>query len=47
MTDAMDDTKLTALRFKEGDNMWNWDDLESKIFQQDTTYKCPTYVTSH
>ena len=44
MTDSTDNTKLTTRRYKEGENMWDWDDLESKIFQEDTTYKCPTYV---
>lgn len=35
-------TKLTWRRFKEGDNQWDsWTD---KIFVQDTSHKCPTYV---
>ncbi|MDE2042982.1 MAG: FAD-dependent oxidoreductase [Alphaproteobacteria bacterium] len=38
------DTKLTFRRFENGDSMWNWDDLHSKIFEQDTSYKCPTYI---
>ena len=35
-------TKLTWRRFKEGDN--EWQDLTEKIFVQDTSHKCPTYV---
>ncbi len=35
---------LTFRRFKNGETMWNWPDLTSKIFQQDKSYKCPTYV---
>jgi glutamate synthase (NADPH/NADH) small chain len=31
-------------RYKNGDTMWNWDDLTKKIFQADKSYKCPTYV---
>jgi len=45
MTDTTETPKLTARRYKDGENAWDWDDLESKIFQQDTTDKCPTYVT--
>ena len=25
-------------------SMWDWPDLTEKIFQQDKSYKCPTYV---
>jgi len=35
-------TKLTWRRYKEGDN--EWQDLTEKIFVQDTSHKCPTYV---
>jgi glutamate synthase (NADPH) small chain len=34
----------TFRRFKNGETMWNWPDLSEKIFQQDKSYKCPTYV---
>ncbi|MDE2578877.1 MAG: NAD(P)-binding protein [Hyphomicrobiales bacterium] len=34
----------TFRRYKNGDTMWNWTDLSSKIFQADRSYKCPTYV---
>jgi NADPH-dependent glutamate synthase beta subunit-like oxidoreductase len=35
---------LTFRRYKSGETMWDWPDLTEKIFQQDKTYKCPTYV---
>jgi NADPH-dependent glutamate synthase beta subunit-like oxidoreductase/Pyruvate/2-oxoacid:ferredoxin oxidoreductase delta subunit len=35
-------TKLTWRRFKDGDH--EWDDLTEKIFVEDTSHKCPTYV---
>ena len=35
-------TKLSWRRFEDGDNVW--DDLTEKIFVQDTSHKCPTYV---
>lgn len=34
----------TFRRFKNGETMWHWPDLSEKIFQQDKSYKCPTYV---
>ena len=34
----------TFRRFKSGETMWDWPDLSEKIFQADTSYKCPTYV---
>ena len=35
-------TKLSWRRFEDGDNEWgSWTD---KIFVQDTSYKCPTYI---
>ncbi len=39
----MNDHKHTFKRYEEGADHNDWD-LEDKIFQQDTTYKCPTYV---
>ncbi len=35
-------TKPTWRRFRDGDN--DWDVLTEKIFVQDTSHKCPTYV---
>jgi len=35
-------TKLSWRRFEDGDNVW--DSLTEKIFVQDTSHKCPTYV---
>jgi NADPH-dependent glutamate synthase beta subunit-like oxidoreductase len=35
-------TKLTWRRFRDGDTDWN--KLTDKIFVQDTSHKCPTYV---
>ncbi|HGG05142.1 MAG TPA: FAD-dependent oxidoreductase [Aliiroseovarius sp.] len=35
--------KLTFRRFEEGETPKDWD-LEEKIFTQDKSYKCPTYV---
>ncbi|HIP53676.1 MAG TPA: FAD-dependent oxidoreductase, partial [Chromatiales bacterium] len=40
-TDEMK-THLTFRRFHEGDN--TWDDWSEKIFVEDTSHKCPTYV---
>ncbi len=34
--------KLSWRRFEDGDNVW--DSLTEKIFVQDTSHKCPTYV---
>ncbi len=39
----MNDQEHTFRRFDEGETPDDWD-LEEKIFVQDTTYKCPTYV---
>jgi len=39
----MNDQQHTFLRYQEGLTPDDWD-LEEKIFVQDTTYKCPTYV---
>jgi NADPH-dependent glutamate synthase beta subunit-like oxidoreductase len=35
-------TKLSWRRFEDGDNVW--ENLTEKIFLQDTSHKCPTYV---
>jgi len=37
------DIKHTVLTFEKGARPEDWD-LEEKIFQADTTHKCPTYV---
>ena len=40
--DDMQEQKLTFRRFKDGEHDWSrWND---KIFKQDTSHKCPTYV---
>ncbi|MEW5962305.1 MAG: NAD(P)-binding protein [Pseudomonadota bacterium] len=44
MNEVVKSTKHTFRKFKGGDSMWNWDDLQEKIFQADHSYKCPTYV---
>jgi len=38
----MQNTKLTFRRFKDGNQ--DWGNLANKIFKQDTSHKCPTYV---
>ncbi|MGD8910524.1 MAG: NAD(P)-binding protein [Chromatiales bacterium] len=35
-------TKITWRRFEDGDNQW--EDWGDKIFLEDTSYKCPTYI---
>ena len=35
-------TKLSWRRFEDGDNQW--DSFTDKIFNEDTSHKCPTYV---
>jgi len=40
--DDMQDQKLTFRRFDDGQNEWG--DWTSKIFKEDTSHKCPTYV---
>jgi NADPH-dependent glutamate synthase beta subunit-like oxidoreductase len=35
-------TELTWRRYKDGDHVWK--NMHDKIFVQDTTYKCPTYI---
>jgi len=44
MATSSEDMKkdLTFRRFEEGDH--EWDSMHDKIFVQDTSYKCPTYV---
>lgn len=44
MNETVSTTKHSFRRFKNGDSMWNWNDLTKKIFQADHSYKCPTYV---
>ncbi len=44
MNENADPKKLTFRRFKSGDNMWKWDDLQEKIFTADKSHKCPTYI---
>lgn len=44
MNEIIDPTKPTFRRFRNGENMWRWDDLQEKIFKADHSYKCPTYV---
>lgn len=34
--------KLSFRRFNDGEN--EWDDFSEKIFREDTSYKCPTYI---
>ena len=44
MNETTPKKNLTFRRFKNGETMWDWPDLTAKIFQQDKSYKCPTYV---
>lgn len=39
---AQINTKLTWRRFEDGDH--EWESLTDKIFVQDTSHKCPTYI---
>ncbi|MGD8581910.1 MAG: NAD(P)-binding protein, partial [Gammaproteobacteria bacterium] len=41
-TEDMKNEKLTFRKFKDGDH--DWHDWSSKIFKEDTSHKCPTYV---
>ncbi len=41
--DDMQNDTLTYRRFKDGDNEWS--SLVKQIFQEDTSHKCPTYIT--
>ena len=38
----MQNTKLTFRKYEEGDQ--DWGGFENKIFKEDTSHKCPTYV---
>jgi glutamate synthase (NADPH/NADH) small chain len=38
----MQNTKLTFRKFEDGDT--DWGGFENKIFKEDTSHKCPTYV---
>ncbi len=40
--DDMKSEKLTFRRFEDGDHQW--DSIAEKIFNEDTSHKCPTYV---
>ncbi len=42
MTPSQATTKLTWRRFEDGD--YEWEDMHEKIFVQDTSHKCPTYI---
>ena len=44
MSETVSTTRQSFRRFRNGESMWHWDDLTSKIFQADHSYKCPTYV---
>ena len=44
MNENANPQKLTFRRYKNGDSMWKWDDLQEKIFQADKSHKCPTYI---
>ena len=46
MATSQDDmnTKLTFRKFKDGQTNNDWDSWSDKIFNQDTSHKCPTYV---
>jgi len=44
MNETTDPKKLTFRRYKSGENMWKWGDLQEKIFTADKSHKCPTYV---
>ncbi|MBK1648003.1 NAD(P)-binding protein [Rhabdochromatium marinum] len=41
-TSSNEMTKLSWRRFEDGDNVW--ESLTEKIFVQDTSHKCPTYI---
>ncbi|MCW8923732.1 MAG: NAD(P)-binding protein [Gammaproteobacteria bacterium] len=41
-TDDMQNDKLTYRRFEDGNQ--NWGGFAKKIFKEDTSHKCPTYV---
>jgi len=37
-------TKLTFRKFEDGEQADNWSDWTDKIFKEDTSHKCPTYI---
>ena len=43
MNDMDPNTKPTFRRYEEGADVDDWD-LQEKIFQADTSHKCPTYI---
>ncbi len=43
MSDLSQEKNLTFKRYQQGERPDDWD-LEEKIFQQDKSHKCPTYV---
>lgn len=42
--DDMQEQKLTFRRFKDGQTNTDWGRWSDKIFKEDTSHKCPTYV---
>ena len=46
MATSQDDmnTKLTFRKFEDGETGDNWSDWTDKIFKEDTSHKCPTYI---
>lgn len=44
MNEIFDPKRRTFRRFKDGENVWDYGDLHTKIFEADHSYKCPTYV---
>jgi NADPH-dependent glutamate synthase beta subunit-like oxidoreductase len=44
MNEIPNPKKSTFRRFETGKTMWEWDDLQEKIFTADKSHKCPTYV---
>ncbi|MGD8546408.1 MAG: NAD(P)-binding protein [Thiohalophilus sp.] len=46
MATSQDDmnTKLTFRKFKDGETNSDWSSWSEKIFKEDTSHKCPTYV---
>ena len=46
MATSQDDmnTKLTFRKFKDGETNTDWSSWSEKIFKEDTSHKCPTYV---
>ena len=44
MSDIANPTQHTFRRFKDGETVWDFSDLQTRIFEGERTYKCPTYV---